>query len=196
MSILANAKNKAASSSVKSAFTNEDGAIDLASIMVGIIVIGLIGGVIAATVFAVIPWAQDNAAKQQLDSIASAENAYLGLSTDANNGVFTTDGRGSFADRTALSGANLYASTAPGRVATTGVGSATHYAAAVQSGSGKIFYITDTKTSPSEAGKTGNATNATFTNNQIVGGTKINGVTFGNSTSTPTVDVTWTGNLK
>jgi type II secretory pathway pseudopilin PulG len=196
MSILANAKNKATSGSVKAAFTNENGAIDLASIMVGIIVIGLIGGVIAATVFAVIPWAQDNAAKQQLDSIVSAENAYLGLSTDSTNGVFATDGRGSFADRTGLSGANLYASTAPGRIAITGSANSAHYAAAVQSASGKIFYITDTKTSPLEAGKTGNATNATFTNNQIVGGTKINGVTFGDATSTPAVDVTWTGNLK
>jgi type II secretory pathway pseudopilin PulG len=54
-------------------------AIDLASIMVGVIVIGLIGGVIAATVFSVIPWAQDNAAKQQLDSVASAESANVGL---------------------------------------------------------------------------------------------------------------------
>jgi hypothetical protein len=54
-------------------------AIDLASIMVGIIVIGLIGGVIAATVFTVIPWSQDNAAKQQLDSVQSAENASMGL---------------------------------------------------------------------------------------------------------------------
>lgn len=57
-------------------------AIDLASIMVGIIVIGLIGGVISATIFAVIPWSQDNAAKQQLDSIASAQSAYRGLSSD------------------------------------------------------------------------------------------------------------------
>jgi len=64
-------------------FVNEDGAIDLASIMVGIIVIGLIGGVIAATVFAIIPWAQDNAAKQQLDSIATAQDAFLGLTSDA-----------------------------------------------------------------------------------------------------------------
>ena len=62
-------------------------AIDLASIMVGIIVIGLIGGVIAATVFAVIPWSQDNAAKQQLDSVASAESAYRGLSADKDSGL-------------------------------------------------------------------------------------------------------------
>lgn len=64
-------------------FVNEDGAIDLASIMVGIIVIGLIGGIIAATVFAIIPWSQDNAAKQQLDSIATAQDAFLGLSSDS-----------------------------------------------------------------------------------------------------------------
>ena len=61
-------------------FRNEQGVIDLASIMVGVIVIGMIGGVIAATVFAVIPWAQDAAAKQQLDNIVTAESAYMGYS--------------------------------------------------------------------------------------------------------------------
>lgn len=68
---------------VKDAFKNEEGAIDLASIMVGIIVIGLVGGVIAATVFAIIPWAQDNAAKQQLDSVSSAESAYVALTSSS-----------------------------------------------------------------------------------------------------------------
>ena len=51
--------------------------------MVGVIVIGLIGGVIAATVFAVIPWAQDGAAKHQLESIHTAENAYMGFSSSS-----------------------------------------------------------------------------------------------------------------
>lgn len=64
-------------------FVNDNGAIDLASIMVGIIVIGLIGAIIAATIFAVIPWAQDNAAKQQLDSVKAAEDAYRGLAEDS-----------------------------------------------------------------------------------------------------------------
>jgi hypothetical protein len=62
-------------------FKNEQGAIDLSSIMVGIIVIGLIGGIIAATIFTLIPWAQDNAAKQQLDAINAAESAYIGLAS-------------------------------------------------------------------------------------------------------------------
>lgn len=56
-------------------------AVDLASVMVGIIVISIIGGVVAATVFAVIPWSQDNGAKQQLDSVVTAENAQVGLSS-------------------------------------------------------------------------------------------------------------------
>lgn len=39
------------------------GAIDLASIMVAVIVIGIVSGVILATTVAVVPWAQDNAAR-------------------------------------------------------------------------------------------------------------------------------------
>jgi hypothetical protein len=64
---------------LKTAFHNEAGAIDLAS-MVGILVVGLISGVIASTVFTVIPWAQDNAAKQQLDAVNTAQSARAGLS--------------------------------------------------------------------------------------------------------------------
>jgi hypothetical protein len=51
-----------------------EGAIDLASIMVGVLVIGIVGGVIAATVFAVVPWSQDKAAKQALDAVHTAES--------------------------------------------------------------------------------------------------------------------------
>lgn len=67
---------------ISNALRSSRAAIDLASIMVGVIIIGLIGGVIAATVFAVIPWSQDKAAKHQLESIHTAENAYYGLSAD------------------------------------------------------------------------------------------------------------------
>jgi len=158
MSILTNAKNKATSGSVKAAFTNEDGAIDLASIMVGIIVIGLIGGVIAATVFAVIPWAQDNAAKQQLDSVASAESAYIGLSTDGGNqqSFAALDGSNLIKSGTDTlfdaSGLNATKTTAV--VYTNGTsGNGAHYAAAVQSASGKWFKITDQKTQPTDIGR-------------------------------------------
>jgi hypothetical protein len=165
MSILANAKNKATSDSVKAAFTNEDGAIDLASIMVGIIVIGLIGGVI--------PWAQDNAAKQQLDSVASAQAAYIGLSTDIGgiavqqsfggapitttitNGV-TSYTLASTGQKTIVSGTGATANTlfdgtnkkvAIGNI---GLGNGAHYGAAVKSDSGKVYYISDSKTQPTQ----------------------------------------------
>jgi len=170
MSILANAKTKATSGSVKAAFTNEDGAIDLASIMVGIIVIGLIGGVIAATVFAVIPWAQDNAAKQQLDSVASAQSAYIGLSTDGGTQQSFSAGGGTRGNTAATpvvaavakAGATIVSpqnasdvlfdgSNAPKlAVAATDTGNGAHYSAAIKSASGKVFYITDSKTQPTD----------------------------------------------
>lgn len=125
-------------------------AIDLASIMVGTIIIGLVGGVIAATVFAVIPWSQDNAAKQQLDSVASAESAYRGLSadtpstlqnpissptsnTDANQVVLNS----SFTGSDGLATNNLLSKSSTYCVTATTDGS--DYNAYSKSGSGKVF---------------------------------------------------------
>lgn len=169
MSLIAKAKAKAANGSVKEAFRNEDGAIDLASIMVGIIVIGLIGGVIAATVFAVIPWAQDNAAKQQLDSVAAAQSAFIGLTTDgavyyagssaageaglvANNNIITPDGDDLF-DGT--SNTDLF-------IGAVGSGNEAAYAASIKSASGAVYYITDGNTQPTQATLAAAAPNQTL----------------------------------
>ena len=62
--------------SLMAALRGQNGAIDLASIMTGVLVIGIIGGTIAATVFAVIPWAQDNAARADLGQVRLAEGVY------------------------------------------------------------------------------------------------------------------------
>lgn len=62
-------------------FLNEDGAVDTSSILIAVIVLGLLAGLIASTVFVVIPWAQDNAAKQQLKSIMAAQQVYAGMAT-------------------------------------------------------------------------------------------------------------------
>ena len=138
-------------------------AIDLASIMVGIIVIGLIGGVIAATVFAVIPWAQDNAAKQQLDPIASAESAYRGLSTskdadlqdavssptsntDPNQVVLNS----TFTGSAGLAKNNLLSLSSTGTYCVIATTDGKDYHAYSKSGSGKWFYATSGKTQPSE----------------------------------------------
>jgi hypothetical protein len=167
MSLIKIAQNKATSFSLKAAFTNEDGAIDLASIMVGIIVIGLIGGVIAATVFAVIPWAQDSAAKQQLDSVASAESAYIGLSTTDNTGAGQSQSFASLSGNTITGsdGSVLFDATPLNSGTTqklavnaTGTGTSAHYGAAIRSASGKVFYITDSKTQPTNQATTGATT--------------------------------------
>ena len=50
------------------------GAIDLASIMIGVLVIGVIAATIAATVTVVIPWSQDAAARGNLDAVRTAQS--------------------------------------------------------------------------------------------------------------------------
>jgi len=120
-------------------------AIDLASIMVGIIVIGIIGGVIAATVFAVIPWAQDNAAKANLDNLASAQSAYSGFAESAKYATTATLANpGSIVP----GGKALFKSD--GKVSSiTGANDAC-YVAVAKSESGKFFFITNKNKKPVE----------------------------------------------
>jgi len=51
------------------------GVIDLASIMVGVIIAGILSTGIVATTFALVPFSQDAAAEQALDSVKTAEGA-------------------------------------------------------------------------------------------------------------------------
>lgn len=128
-------------------FKNEDGAIDLASIMVGIIVIGLIGGVVASTVFAVIPWTQDNAAKQQLDSITAAESAYMGLSSADPSPLPTGLAMNSFANSSELETAGLLNTNPRYCVTTANTGPKSFEAFSVSS-SGNIWTSTANATKP------------------------------------------------
>lgn len=179
MSYMITAKQKVDKGPIASAFKNENGAIDLSSIMVGIIVIGLIGGVIAATVFSVIPWSQDNAAKQQLDSVAAAQSAYIGLSYNGTTATYGgaiidqyTSGSTSRTtytadidtnNRTSVGGASpvaqvLFSAPAESKIiiGKYGVTPDAHYVAAIKSASGTRFYITDTNTRATSAGTSGN----------------------------------------
>lgn len=127
-------------------FKNETGAIDLASIMVGVVVIGLIGGVIAATVFTVIPWTQDNAAKQQLDSIASAESAYMGLSSAEPSPLPAGYAPNSFGNSSQLASGNLLQTGATYCAVTPTDGKS--YIGYSKSASGKVWLMTDKNTKP------------------------------------------------
>ena len=151
MNIFANPlhKKKANSTGIMQAFRNEKGAIDLASIMVGIIVIGMIGGVISATVFAVIPWAQDNAAKQQLASVVSAESAYMGLSSDPSSQLANEGKINTYTDTVGLADSNLLSVSGKHCVVTTADGKG--YEAFSQSSSGNVFTVSDKNTKPTPA---------------------------------------------
>ena len=150
-------KQKVNQKDLSNAFRNEQGAIDLASIMVGIIVIGLIGGVIAATVFAVIPWAQDNAAKQQLDSVVAAQAAFAGLEADAAKGLNTAGftysaGGANHKKIVASTGEVLFDGTDANLYITSyNQDGKAYYIAAAKSASGNIFLVRDTKTQPGRA---------------------------------------------
>jgi hypothetical protein len=147
---------------VKRIVASSRGAIDLASIMVGIIVIGLVGAIVAATVFAVIPWTQDNAAKQQLNNIRVAQNAYAGFAASPDSSAALV---ASSAPNTVIAGntpsygslkalvdkglftidpaSNSAIISSDGNLCvTTGTNS---YRAEIKSASGNYFYSTDTK---------------------------------------------------
>ena len=122
---------------LKDSFRNEDGAIDLASIMVGIMVIGLIGGVIAATTFSVIPWSQDNAAKQQLESIHTAQNAYFGINADPSQILTAGQTSNTFTDSAGLDNADLL--TTDDSYCVVPLSGGKDYQAYSKSGSGTVF---------------------------------------------------------
>jgi hypothetical protein len=187
-------------------------AIDLASIMVGIIVIGLIGSVIAATVFAVIPWAQNNAAKQQLDSVVSAESSYRGLSADKDTNLQNAASsptsqsdpnqvvlNSTFTGSAGLAKNNLLTLNTNGLYCVIATADGKDYHAYSKSGSGQWFYATSGKTQPSEYTGTGtpcitaaNPVNDAAGNSQTPG--SVNTVVDNGSTSVGTVPTTTPGN--
>ncbi|MHC5796169.1 hypothetical protein ACVXZ4_08430 [Lacisediminihabitans sp. FW035] len=134
--------------SLRAAFKNSTGAIDLASIMVGVLVIGIIGGVIAATVFAVLPWSQDEAAKATLGSVRTAEAAFFAANGSASYGdlselqapLFFSVGSGAprqpAASVTAAGAPLLPASDQPLTV----IANSNGWAAAATSAAGVIYY--------------------------------------------------------
>lgn len=130
------------------------GAIDLASIMVGVIVIGVIGGVIATNVFVVVPWAQDEAAKAELQAVQLAqsvaqvrEQRFIDIDELIEKGYLAaapTSQAASDVSAPIASGSTPMAAAAP---ASPGLGSITDaegtcYVAVSTSDSGSVFYTT------------------------------------------------------
>jgi len=108
-------------------------ALDLASVMVGVVVIGIVGSVISATVFIAVPWAQDNVAKTALQSISVAQAAATGYDSKYLNYVDLTT-------------AKLIQTSSKVVVVTNDT--KTCFVAASKSDSGTIFYSTNDISEP------------------------------------------------
>ncbi len=78
----------------KDTLRNEDGAFDLPSILTGVVAVGVLTAGVLGSIFGVIPFAQDNGAKQDLSAIKTAQGVakteggnYLGLDSLNSSGL-------------------------------------------------------------------------------------------------------------
>ena len=140
------ASKSAASARVADAFKNEDGAFDLPSILVGVVVVGVLTAGVLASIFGVIPFAQDKGAQQDLSSVVTAEGVFKAQS----NGYTNLAGLQAPGDAAKGTAGNLISANVKNlAVESSSVGS---FTAATKSGSGKVFYVTDKNTNPTDAG--------------------------------------------
>lgn len=113
---------------------DEGGAFDLPSILVGVVVVGVLTAGVLASIFGVIPFAQDTGAKQDLSAITTAQGVNM-----ANEGTY-----GDFAS---LASNNLLpAGTDP--LKTDAKVTANGWGAAAKSPSGKVYLATNSATAP------------------------------------------------
>ncbi|MFB9714300.1 hypothetical protein [Arthrobacter methylotrophus] len=113
--------------------SSESGAFDLPSILVGVVVVGILTAGVLASVFGVIPFAQDNGAKQDLGSVRTAQGV-----SKVNTSRFT--------DSAGLAAAQLISSPNAPAVKADAAGSC--YVGIARSATGKLFYATDQVTDP------------------------------------------------
>lgn len=120
--------------------TSTRGAFDMMSVLTGaVMVVILVGGTLAATI-GVIPWVQDNGARQDLSAVSTAQGV-----------AKTRDGR--FLDRTGLAGASYLTTPDPSlAVGTNPDGSC--WVGFSRSQAGTTFYSTSTTGTPQPFAKT------------------------------------------
>jgi hypothetical protein len=114
---------------------SESGAFDMMSVLVGSVVVAVLAGGTFAATFGVIPWGQDNASRQDLTAVTTAQGV-----AKVRGGRFLTDSD--------ISNAGLAAIPAHLSVATDVDG--TCYTSVAMSASGRLFYNTSTQADPSE----------------------------------------------
>lgn len=105
--------------------------LDLASIITGAVVVGILGAVTAASVIVVIPWFQNKVANDDINVIKTAQQSYY---TDTS--TFTTN------INTLYTGKYLHKTTNPSCLLAASPVDPTSYRAYVKSNSGSIFEYT------------------------------------------------------
>lgn len=125
---------------VRHALGAEKGAFDLPSILVGVVVVGILVAGVLASIFGVIPFAQNKGAQQDLDAIRTAQGTMKAKD-------------GAFGNRAALAGSGYVSLPDSAVVDSDGKG----FCASVTSQSGKKFRIT----SDNSNAQTGSCTKVT-----------------------------------
>lgn len=110
------------------------GAFDLPSIITAVVVVGILAAGVLVAIFGVIPWSQDNAAKQDLAAVRTAEGTHV--SKDSG-----------FVNLAGLQGAR-YLPGAVERLTVDANAEGTCYLGIAKSGTGKLFYSTDKANEP------------------------------------------------
>ena len=142
--------NRPARRTAGTALDSERGAFDLPSIVTGVVVVGVLTAGVLASVFGVIPFAQDNGAKQDLAAVNTAQAAarvkegrFLDSAGLRNQGYLSASARSGAADS---GGFVRVTATDDTTVMTDEAG--TCYVALSRSGTGEIFVTSDTKRDP------------------------------------------------
>jgi type II secretory pathway pseudopilin PulG len=140
------ASKSAANVRIADAFKNEAGAFDLPSILVGVVVVGVLTAGVLASIFGVIPFAQDKGAQQDLGAIVTAEGVYKAQS----NGYTDLDGLKATAPAGSGRAGDLVSDSLDATKISVKSSNVGVFAAATKSGSGKVFYLTDANTNAAQ----------------------------------------------
>ena len=128
------------------ALKNERGGVDLGSIMTGVVILGITGGVIAATTLGVIPAIQNNVAKSSLSTISLAQSSHK--QGTGKYGTMQDLVDKNLMEKSNETGANENIS-ADGKFCTV-VYATGAYMASAKGSSGKYYTITDKNLTPKE----------------------------------------------
>lgn len=162
------ASQSAAKLRVSDAFKNEAGAFDLPSILVGVVVVGVLTAGVLASIFGVIPFAQDKGAEQNLGAVTTAQGVYK--AQGSNDGT-VQPGTTFAADLGTIQAEKLVGADVKDVYV---AGDQDSWAALTKSQSGKWFQVTSENTTPAGAATPAGTTDAEIATAAAAAATALN----------------------